>query len=99
MKKRTTSKASKTDRKRLDGMRDEDIDLSDIPATTPEWFAKATLRWPGGSPPLKKQITLRLDADVLKWFRAQGKGYQAQINALLRSYMVSRHEKRGIRRG
>ncbi len=79
-------------------MRDEEIDLSDIPEATPEWWARAVVRWPGGGPPPKEQITLRLDADVLKWFRAQGKGYQTQINALLRSYMLSQAEKPGARR-
>jgi len=68
-------------------MRDEDIDYSDIPATTPEQWAKAVVRWPVGGPPAKEQITLRVDADVLAWFRARGKGYQTHINALLRAYM------------
>jgi uncharacterized protein (DUF4415 family) len=39
------------------------------------------------SKPPKEQVTLRLDADVLMWFRARGAGYQTQINALLRAYM------------
>jgi uncharacterized protein (DUF4415 family) len=37
-------------------------------------------------PPGKKQTTLRLDADMLEWFKAQGSGYQTKINAVLRSY-------------
>jgi uncharacterized protein (DUF4415 family) len=79
-------------------MRDEDIDFSDIPEATPEQWAKAVVRWPSASPLAKQQITLRLDADVLKWFRAQGKGYQTQINALLRAYMNGHRQKRGARR-
>jgi uncharacterized protein (DUF4415 family) len=87
MSKRTTSKRSKTDWKRLDAMRDEDIDFSDNPEWTPEMFAKAVVRI-GFKPVLPKaQITLRLDADVLQWFRERGAGYQTQINALLRAYM------------
>ena len=39
------------------------------------------------SKPPKEQITLRLDADVLEWFRARGAGYQSRINALLRAHM------------
>jgi hypothetical protein len=35
----------------------------------------------------KAQITLRVDGDVLAWFKAQGRGYQTRINALLRAYM------------
>jgi len=38
-------------------------------------------------PPRKTQIALRIDKDVLAWFKAQGKGYQTRINALLRAYM------------
>ncbi|MCA9944155.1 MAG: BrnA antitoxin family protein, partial [Anaerolineales bacterium] len=39
----------------------------------------------------KQQLTIRLDNDVLEWFRAQGRGYQTKINALLRAYMEA-HE-------
>ncbi len=68
-------------------MTDEDIDFSDSPPVTPEQFARAVAR-EGLSPVArKKQVTLRLDGDVLDWFRAQGKGYQTRINALLREYM------------
>ena len=38
----------------------------------------------------KETITIRLDADVLEWFRGSGKGYQTRINAILRSYMRAR---------
>lgn len=41
----------------------------------------------------KKQVTLRLDADVLEWFRAQGRGYQTQINALLRAYVEAQRSR------
>jgi uncharacterized protein (DUF4415 family) len=87
MSKRSTSKRSKTDWKRVDALRDEDIDFSDNPEWTPEDFAKAVVRV--GFKPVapKEQITLRVDADVLQWFRARGAGYQTQINALLRAYM------------
>ena len=66
---------------------EEDIDLSDTPEITPEMFAKAVVRRGLKLPPTKQQITIRLDEDVLKWFRAQGEGYQTRINALLRAYM------------
>ena len=45
------------------------------------------------SAPPKEHVTLRLDVDVLKWFRSQGKGYQTQINTLLRAYMEARRSK------
>lgn len=87
MNRNSTSKESLTDWQRFDALQDEDIDLSDVPEITPEMFAKAVVRRGLKSPPGKQQITIRLDADVLKWFRAQGEGYQTRINALLRAYM------------
>ena len=89
----STSKASKTAWKRVDALRDEEIDLSDNPEVTPEMFAKAIVRRGLVSAPPKEQVTLRLDVDVLKWFRSQGQGYQTQINALLRAYMEARTGK------
>jgi len=86
MKKRAISKNSKTDFARLDNMQDEDIDLSDAPEITPAMFAKAIVRR-GVKPHTKRQLTLRLDSDVLEWFKKQGRGYQTRINLLLRAYM------------
>lgn len=87
MSKASTSRESLTDWQRVDALRDEDIDLSDMPEITPEMFAKAVVRRGLQPPPSKQQITIRLDHDVLKWFRAQGEGYQTRINSLLRAYM------------
>jgi len=81
------SKESLTDWKRLDATQDEDIDLSDVPEITPEMFARAVVRRGLKPPSSKQQITIRLDEDVLQWFRAQGEGYQTRINSLLRAYM------------
>ena len=86
MKKKSTSTKSQTDFARLDKMKDKDIDLSDAPEITPEMFAKAIVRR-GLKPRVKKQITLRVDDDVLEWFKKQGSGYQTRINMLLRAYM------------
>ncbi|MFL6714654.1 MAG: BrnA antitoxin family protein [Sulfurifustis sp.] len=87
------SKATRTDWKHVDALRDEEIDLSDNPEVTPEMFAKAVVR--RGLNPIepKEQVTLRLDADVLKWFRSRGRGYQTQINALLRAYMEAHRNR------
>lgn len=74
-------------------MRDRDIDFSDLPRMTPAMFARAVVRRGLKVLPPKESLTLRLDADVLKWFRSQGKGYQTQINALLRAYMDA-HRRR-----
>jgi uncharacterized protein (DUF4415 family) len=87
MKKSATSSKSLTDWKRVDAMKDEDIDLTECPEITPEMFAKAVVRH-GLKPAVKKvQLTLRIDSDVVAWFKAQGRGYQSQINALLKAYM------------
>jgi uncharacterized protein (DUF4415 family) len=76
------SKRSKTDWKKLDAMKDKDIDTRDIPALDDDFFSRAELRLPP-----KQAVTIRLDADVLEWFKGQGKGYQTRINKLLRTYM------------
>ena len=76
-----------TDWERLDAMQDQDIDLSDSPEITPKMFAQAVVRKGLKSPPKKQQVTLRVDGDVLAWFKDQGRGYQTRINTLLRAYM------------
>ena len=87
MRKKLTSRKSETDWKRIDAMKDEDIDLSDTPEMTPEMFARAVLRQNFKPIPRKKQLTLRIDSDVVEWYQKQGPGYQTRINALLRAYM------------
>ncbi len=69
----------------LDDLADEAIDVSDIPPLTEKFWANGVR----GKfyRPVKKQVTLRLDADVLEWFKAQqggARGYQTAINAALR---------------
>jgi uncharacterized protein (DUF4415 family) len=83
-----TKRRSRTDWKRIDSLRDEDIDYSDIPKQGADFFAHAII-WPGP----KKQITLRIDPDVLTFFRKHGRGYQSTINAVLRKYMETRKEE------
>ena|SRR5712671_1005530 len=65
---------------------DSEIDFSDIPELT-EKFWRNAVRNPFYRP-VKKQLTLRLDADVIAWLRRQGKGYQTRANALLRAAML-----------
>ena len=76
-----------TDYERLASMKDEDIDLSDSPEITPEMFARAVVRRNFKVIPRKKQLTLRIDSDVVEWYQKQGPGYQTRINSLLRAYM------------
>ncbi len=79
-------KSSKTDWNKLQAMSDQDIDTSDIPELDDNFFKNAELHTP-----VKKPVTIRLDADVLEWFKDQGQGYQTRINKLLRSYMEAHH--------
>jgi len=61
------------------------IDYSDIPPLDDEFFSKARAAWP----PPKQQLNIRLDADVLNWLKAHGRGYQTRINRILRAAMES----------
>ncbi len=82
-----------TDYARLDAMTDDDIAdaVADDPDAAPldlDWTqARLTL------PPGKDVITLRLDRDVLEWFRAQGKGYQTRMNQVLRAFYEARRNQ------
>ncbi len=70
---------------RLDAMNDEDIDLSDTPEITDEQWSRAV-----PNPfyrPVEDEITLRIDHDVLAWFRAADENYLTAINAALREHM------------
>jgi uncharacterized protein (DUF4415 family) len=71
-------------KKALRELRDEDIDLSDIPEVTGPGWRRVSELIPEGN---KEQVTLRLDADVLRFFKATGRRYQSRINAALREYM------------
>jgi uncharacterized protein (DUF4415 family) len=66
---------------------DYQIDTSELPELTEKFWQNA-VRNPYYRP-LKKQLTLRLDADVIAWLRRQGKGYQTRANALLRNVMLA----------
>ncbi|HXO48078.1 MAG TPA: BrnA antitoxin family protein [Mycobacterium sp.] len=66
------------------------IDYSDIPPLGDDFFTKAAAAWP----PAKRQLTIRLDADVLHWLKANGRGYQTRINRILRAAMESKPPRR-----
>ncbi len=83
---KNSKKGSKTDWDRIDAMTDEDIDTSDIPPLDEEFFAHAQIRMPKP----KETVTIRLDSDVVDWFKEQGKGYQTRINAVLRTYIEAK---------
>ncbi len=85
MSKRT--KNQKTEIKKLAAMSDDVIDTSDIPETM-DWSNAVVGKY---YKPVKKQVTLRLDADMLDWFKSQEGKYQTRINKVLRRYMESQH--------
>ncbi|HEY1205175.1 MAG: BrnA antitoxin family protein [Bryobacteraceae bacterium] len=78
---------------RIDRTRDADIDYSDIPPLDKTFLKKATVAWP----PVKRQLTIRLDADVLDWLKGHGRGYQTRINRILRVVMESQPPRRAHR--
>jgi uncharacterized protein (DUF4415 family) len=72
----------------LKRMKDEHIDFSDIPQLTGnEKFVVGKFYRP-----IKKSLTIRIDADILAWIKKQGKGYQTRINSYLRRAMESAHK-------
>ena len=88
MKRATTSRRSRTDFARLRTLDDTTIVRDrDAPLWTPEMFAKTVTRQGLKPPPKKALLSLRIDSDVIAWFRSQGAGYQSPMNALLRAYM------------
>jgi uncharacterized protein (DUF4415 family) len=93
-----TGKASakaETDWKRIRSLKDSQVRRAietdpEAHGTTPEFWASAKIVLPQP----KQPITIRLDADVLAWLRAQ-KGYQTRINAVLRTYMQASRRRAG----
>ena len=86
----------KTDWVRIDALTDEDIEraIAEDPDAAPlldeAWFKNAELVLPEPKVP----ISIRLDKEVLDWFKSQGPGYQSRINAVLKAYMNG-HRKAG----
>jgi uncharacterized protein (DUF4415 family) len=76
-------KKTDTDWKRLESMTDDEINFSDIPELDEDFFKNAEIRLPRR----KQHVSIRLDAEVLEWFKKQGRGYQTLINAVLRAYV------------
>lgn len=83
----TKSVKGKTDWVKLKAMKDSSIAFTDdAPQTSPEDWADAIAHRGLPLPGRKEQIALRVDADVLSWFRAQGTGWQTRMNAVLKAY-------------
>ena len=79
-------------RKRLEELQnipDAEIDTSDIPELDNHFWAKAKMV----TPITKQAVSIRLDSDILDWFKKQGKGYQSTINKVLRTYVNHQQTK------
>ena len=76
-------KKSQTDWKYLASQKDDEIDFSDIPRLESDFWKNAKLRMPEK----KVSVTIRMDHEVLSWFKKMGKGYQTRINVVLRTYV------------
>ena len=75
---------SKTDWARIDAMTDDDIDTSDIPPLTEDFFAKAKLRKPASTLPT---VAIRIDDETLAWFQSKGQEAEQHMAAALRIYV------------
>lgn len=74
---------------------DDGIDFSDIPATTEQdWQGAVRGKF---YRPVKRQLTVRIDADVLEWLKSDGKGYQSRLNEILRAEMFRQLKQGGKR--
>lgn len=89
MSKVNLKRKSKTDWNRVDTLDDRAIDYSEIPELDNAFFEKAVLKMPEP----KTLVTIRLDRDILEWFKKQGPKYQTRINALLRAYVEAKKRK------
>ena len=88
MKRDSTSRKSRTDLRRVRQLTDATmVKDGDAPEWTPAMFARAVARKGLKPVPKKSLLSLRIDADVIEWFKAQGAGYQSRMNALLRAFM------------
>ena len=87
MKESHLNSSSKTNWERIDAMTDDEIDVSDSPPLSEDFFAKAKWLMPGESasrPTVKVEI--ELDPKILAWFQSQGQDYERRMQAALRLY-------------
>jgi uncharacterized protein (DUF4415 family) len=83
---------SRTNWEALEAGSDENIDYSDIPPLTDEFFEKATLRVPAN----QSNRWVQIEPDVLKWFQSQGEEYKLLINLALRRYIENSDEQSAL---
>jgi uncharacterized protein (DUF4415 family) len=87
------AEASRTDWARVRATRDEDIDASEGALASLDAESLATMRVLMPVSGTKRLLSLRIDDDVVKWFKATGRGYQSRMNAVLRAYMLAGRAK------
>lgn len=80
---------SKRRLKKISSKKDSSIDYSEIAELDQSFWKKAKLV----EPQTKQAISLRLDSDILEWFKQQGKGYQSLINAVLKTYVQAKEKE------
>lgn len=85
MNKNNLNSTSRTNWTALESRSEENIDYSDIPPLTDDFFERATLRIPAD----QAHNLVQLDPDVKQWFQAQGEQYKTLINSVLRQYIES----------
>jgi uncharacterized protein (DUF4415 family) len=95
--KKLTNKQRQRELKAVAAIPDDRIDTSDIPELTEEQLSRAIRSQMYR--PIKKPVTMRLDADIIEWLKKDGPGYQTKANTLLRREMIrSYKEKKGLKR-
>ncbi|MBI1727396.1 MAG: BrnA antitoxin family protein [Candidatus Rokubacteria bacterium] len=96
---RSTSKASRTDWQRATAQRDRAIKIErGHPEADPAHIVRGIVRRGLKPPAAKESISLRVDPEVLGWFRAQGPGWQTRINSVLRAYKEAASLSRALTR-
>jgi uncharacterized protein (DUF4415 family) len=80
------TKKERAELEKLAQMPEHEIDTSDIPEWTEEMWKRAVRR--KFYRPVKKAVSLRLDADVIAWLKKDGEGYQTRANRILRERML-----------
>lgn len=86
------SRMSREEKKQFDALRDEDIDYSDIPELDADFWANAEIEQPAQKP----QVTMRVDAETLDYFKGENpKGYTARMASVLKAYVKAHQPKQG----
>lgn len=75
---------------RVRNISDEDIDFSEIPELSADFWDNAVIVYPDK----KERISIRLDSEIIAFFKSQGKGYQSKINAVLKHYVTTKRRSR-----